>query len=808
MNRPLVWLGIAYAVGEGIAAAGAGAPVTFVLAFAALIFIYKGRNRKLKNVSAFAYVLPFFFVLGSCLFSSACRVPGEDIFTGQEDPVRFCGRVSRVQETEKSLALTLQRARVCQLSCSSREETVCGIVIYADKEEGNIEEGAMIEGQGEMSRPQAPSNPGQFDMRLWYQAQGIHYTLMPSGIRVLSRSLTWKSLLGRLRKAMAAAFSRIFAPDEAGILDAMILGERTLLSEDVQELFREMGISHILAISGLHISLIGQGLYRAFRKGGMGFRPAAVLSAFMVLSYGSLSGMSPSTQRAVIMFLVRMGGEYLGRTSDMPSSLALSALIILVRRPLMITQSGLQFSFSALIAVCALKPALSLLMERAGLTGQRGSRREKLMENVSAPVSILIMTLPLTALYYGEIPLLSLPMNLLILPSMSLLVPMGALSGLIGLILPGAARFPGGSAHAILKMSLFACRLAEKIPFALARTGVPPAGLLIAYYGALICLMLSALFIDRKASGGGSSSLPPGRLAGLPLLYLAVMILLILVPFRRFSCFAEYLDVGQGDCIFLRSPRATWLIDRGSSSVKNVGTYRIIPFLTYYGEEKVDYVLASHSDEDHISGIRELLQEGCVRNLVLTRAGTGDEKYMQLAALAREKGTDVIFIEKGSSWRDGRWKFTCLYPGRDLEADNANDLSMVVRVDAGDLGMLFTGDISSRAEEQILSSCRPEDLAGIDILKCAHHGSRTSSCSQFLARVSPRAAVISCGLDNRYGHPSPQTVLRLKQAGVRIYYTMKSGALKVSPGKRPRLTPFRSEKDPDHPPLDSESAQK
>ena len=241
-----------------------------------------------------------------------------------------------------------------------------------------------------------------------------------------------------------------------------------------------------------------------------------------------------------------------------------------------------------------------------------------------------------------------------------------------------------------------------------------------------------------------------------------------------------FIDVGQGDGIFMRTANGTtWLIDGGSSDVQNVGKYRIIPFMNYYGEKSIDYACVSHGDQDHISGVRELLLEKKIRHLVLTAVSETDETVRKLADLAVSNGAQVIYISEDTRWESGGWQFWCLYPGREEKEKSENDQSMVLRVNASGTTFLFTGDISSEVENVL----NKDGISDVDVLKTAHHGSGYSSSEEFLKASKAKMAVISCGRKNRYGHPAPETLERMQKADIQVYITMKTGAV-IMPCKK------------------------
>lgn len=436
----------------------------------------------------------------------------------------------------------------------------------------------------------------------------------------------------------------------------------------------------------------------------------------------------------------------------------------------MMTQAGVQFSFAAVLSIGVLWPAIrrAVIGEQSCETGKKREKkaydRARLAEYIGPSAAVTIGTLPLAAFYYGEIPLVSFFLNLVVLPMMELLVPVGLVMGMAGFVLPPVSGFLGGSIHFMLTFNNSLCELASKIPMAVWRTGVPPLVLVVLYY------MILTVFIVLELSTGGMSSEP-----GKKLMMLLLSCSLILVPFRRMIPLAAFMDVGQGDCIFVRTTSGTtWLVDGGSSDVRNAGQYRIIPFLKYYGEDSVDYACVTHGDEDHLSGIRELLSENLIGHLVLTRVSAKDPVCMELAEMAAENGVDIIYIEAGDRWESGDWEFECIYPdSTETFNEDKNDASMVLKLRAGEKTFLLTGDISERAEAKLDG----QKLEDIDVLKVAHHGSGRSSSGEFLEKTGAEMAIISCGANNRYGHPAPETIERLEEAGMDIWVTMEKGAV-------------------------------
>lgn len=240
-----------------------------------------------------------------------------------------------------------------------------------------------------------------------------------------------------------------------------------------------------------------------------------------------------------------------------------------------------------------------------------------------------------------------------------------------------------------------------------------------------------------------------------------------------------FLDVGQGDASLLQSGGQTLLLDGGSTSQKNVGTYVILPYIKQQGISCLEAVVLTHTDQDHINGVTEVLEEGkkgwlTVKNLMYPYWMEGTEQGKQLKKLAEEAGASCRKIRAGDRLTIGKAEAVVLYPKEQEKIEEPNAGSLVLFWKWEGVQAMFTGDLPEEKERELL-----QNLPACEILQVGHHGSATSTCREFLEQVQPSLAVISCAMKNRYGHPSPDTVDRLKKTGCEIRYTMKSGAITI-----------------------------
>jgi competence protein ComEC len=666
--------------------------------------------------------------------------------------VSFYGKITDYEEKENTTAFILSEAEIRLLQDTNEEATMC-VLLYMDKEEAEtFAIGDTVCGEGTIEKFEKSTNPGQFDAESYYHARGIMDRVWPDSVHLVSQAVSYKRILMKLRRKWTAVYKACLNQEDAGILCAMLTGDKSILDTDIKSLYQQMGIVHILAISGLHIAMIGMAVFRLIQYTGVGLKASACAAAFFVLSYGAMVGAGPSTKRAVIMFLVRMGAEYFDRSYDMLSALSLSALIVLIQQPLMLMQVGVQFSFMAVLSIGVLWPALEKLLKGKNKT------MNWLLGKIGPSLAVTAGTVPLTAFYYGAVPLMSPILNLIVICLAGLIVPTGFFMGIVGMFCRPLAVFQGGSLHVMLWLLNHLCRIASSLPGTVWRTGSPPIVLIGGYYAVLLIFLAAAeisAYQYRKV-----------------LMVMAVCAV-ILVPFRKWEAMVAFLDVGQGDCIFIRDTNGTtWLIDGGSSDVSQVGQYRIMPFLDYYGEESVDYVCVTHGDEDHLSGIRELLEASRADCLVMSTVSDEDTTCQELAEIAARKMIKIIYIQAGDVWGGSGWQMQCLAPDESGRTNVKNDQSLVMRLETEAGNFLFTGDISSEAEQKM----DVEKLSGISVLKVAHHGSAGSSSEEFLMATGASMAVISCGRNNHYGHPASETLERLNKAGMQVCLTMEEGA--------------------------------
>jgi competence protein ComEC len=468
------------------------------------------------------------------------------------------------------------------------------------------------------------------------------------------------------------------------------------------------------------------------------------------------------------MYAILLSAELCRRSYDAWTALAAAAVILVISNPALLTYSGLLLSFTAVGGALSGSAVGKLY---------RCRKYAKFWQGLIVSLTVELFTAPVLMWNYYELPVYAPLLNLLILPWMSVLVVCALTGGVLSIVSLPLARIPLWICHMILQAVSHLAAWTQSLPFSVIITGRPSVVYVILYYAAAFLFLYLLLFVRKDAY-----RLPFLCYERCIRLVRLCLLLLILIPIfpasHRYASFAM-LDVGQGDGIFFQTKSGiSMCIDGGSSSVSNVGEQRILTFLKYNRVRRIDYWFVSHTDEDHISGLVEVLEDGYpVGHLVLAKGM--EEEAAELLSLAKEAGCQVLWMEAGDQMQIGADKITCLSPSlgasdHTSDAENVNEQSLVLKITLEGVRFLCTGDIGKETEETLLENGVNVDA---DILKVAHHGSKNSSEEAFVEAVSPSLAIISAGKNNRYGHPADETLETLKRLGIPYYCTIDTGAI-------------------------------
>ncbi len=779
--------------------------------------------------------------------------------------------------------------------------------------------GSRIRVEGLFSFFETATNPGEFDYAKYYQGKRIGGKLTETRILWQSASCDRvREFLHELKTYFGKRLDYVFPVREAGVMRTMLLGDRTQLDPELRELYQEGGIVHILSISGLHVTLLGMGLYSLLRRLGMRMGFAALLAGGTLVFYGIMTGMSVSACRAIGMFLLRMLALIAGRTYDLPTAVAVMACGMLCTEPANALNSGFWLSFGSIFGVGVTLPVLEKARdtwkerrhdtwkERRHDTWKAGSRdawkkqpgdtwmkrllntwnarpldtgkkqpgdtwmkrllntwnarsldtgkknlrdiwrerpqdtwMERVMEGMAfvgdgmiralrAGLAIFLTTLPLSLWFYYEVPTYSTLLNLIVIPLMGPLL----LFGMLAMLIPGLGIL--GTVD-VLGLRLFEklCLWARELPCPFWNPGCPRVWQIIAYY-AMLGLGLWCLWMQSKKEASEKQAASSGKEEAwekqivwsgkkavcekrvgrrvraedcrkrlgrwtykLTWLLIVTSPLIFAIPARRMTGIT-FLDVGQGDCVFIRLEKGqTWLYDCGSTSRKDIGEKVLLPFLKHEGIHHLDGIFLSHGDRDHVSGITELLesarQEGIrIDQLYLPNWERAEDSFSEVLQAAKQSpGTQIQYLSAGDALTGKNVSFLALHPQSGSMGTDGNEDSLCLwvclkrRQEA--ITALLTGDVQGAGEKELLEELRARDIREVTVLKCAHHGSQNATSPEFLNQMNASITVISCGRKNFYGHPHEELLRRLSDDGTTVLRTDRLGAITIRINKAPMV---------------------
>ena len=627
--------------------------------------------------------------------------------------------------------------------------------------------GERIEVYGKISPVEAPRNEGVFDFRLYYRTISVHGSMYGTSFRVIGgEPKPFARGLQELRLRMGDILDQLLPPQDAGIYRALLTGDKSAMDEDIRSLYQENGIAHILAVSGLHLSILGLGVYELLRHFGRSKAASGSVAALLIISYGILTGCSGSALRAVLMLLLRFLAAAVGRSYDMLTAMAAAALFLLWKEPFMLFGAGFQLSFLAVLAI--------------GLCHVLPAPKHPLLEGLWLSFYLQLLTLPVILFHYFRFPLYGIFLNLIVLPLMGCVIYSGVFAvGLFGLSEKLATIAVGGG-YWILRLYTLLCTHCAALPYSSLLLGRPSMHSILLYYTALS--VVTWALAERHAaerSGLAACRLP------LPCIVLPLILSMLCLPAKQPQGLEiTALDVGQGDGFILRNQGLVMSVDGGSTSDQRLGENVLVPYLESQGIGHIDLALITHCDADHYSGIQYLLEEEpkmSIGELLLPRVAMQDARYDALRDAAAARDVRIRYFGQGDCIDLGEVEIRGYYPAGTERLEAANDHSIGMLLRAPDFQMLFTGDMDEDCERQMLAALWEADTGypKIDVLKAGHHGSHTSSSEALLAALRPDYAILSYGVGNDYGHPHAETRERLRRYDVKMLETGVMGEIRL-----------------------------
>ena len=687
---------------------------------------------------------------------------------------------------------------------SDYNKTIKGIICYLDEscsfEEFPLYPGATVRLEGKITVLDGATNPGEFDRRKYYHAKGYDYLILGGRVTNVSGGFPVLDIFYRLKEKGGERILNVMGEEYGGILLAILFGDKNHLSQDTKDLFAEGGISHILAISGLHISLIGTFLYAVLNRKPLPVFVSFLLTLFFLFGYGYTVGLAPSVFRAIFMFSYRCLSKIRKKSYDALTALMLSGFLTCLVYPDMVSETSFLLSYLACVGIYCVFPCFLPFKNRGG----------RWWDTWLIGLSVFISTLPVSILSFHQVSLGGFLLNLYALPAMPVLFTLGFAVFFTAGIFPEMSFAAALVCRAILFVLSHGAETISGLPFMVFYVKSPGIVRVIVYTTLVVAFAVFANSFRRKMKleyyrlvnreeeaaekrfdkSGFEKEHKVFKLIQniyYILAFSAVFLLCLFLISEPKKSTVTFLDVGQGDGIFIRTEKGdVYMIDGGSTSKKNTGENILLPYLKYEGEREVDFWLLTHKDRDHVSGFEEILAGD---DVTIRRIGVPAklrEDFRDILEFAAEKGIEMVYLEAGDVITGkGKYSFTVVSPDLYEYYADANEASLAVLFREGTFTAAFMGDSGRKAEEAMILTMREYGLENLQILKCAHHGSEiNANTEEFFGSVNPGLCIFSCGADNPYGHPHNSVLKRVKAVNSRIYRTDRDGAVVVSGKKR------------------------
>ncbi|MGA9351094.1 MAG: DNA internalization-related competence protein ComEC/Rec2 [Anaerolineae bacterium] len=676
------------------------------------------------------------------------------------------------------------RVAVARIEVSGQGRDVRGTVLVRAPRYPEYDYGDELEIEGLL---EAPPELEDFSYREYLARQGVYSILWRSQITLVDRgqgSTSRRALLAFKRRAQKVIALILHEP-QAALLTGILLGIETGIPADLMEAFSATGTAHIIVISGFNISIIA-GLFSGLSTRLFGKRRAMPLALAGIIVYTILVGASAAVVRAAIMGCLYVIATHYGRQTEALTSLMAAAILMTLLNPQTLWDVGFQLSFAATLGLILYTPVLQSWFERllSKMLSPGTARHavELLNEALVITLAAQITTMPLIVYHFRQLSLVTLLSNFLVLPAQPGVMLWGGLATIAGLVWLPLGQVLGWIAWLFLTYTVRAVEITASLPYASLNLGHVSPSVVWLYYG----LLAGATLVSQQE---------PSRLKSLwrrltdhlstkvlivSLAIAAVLIWIAVASLPDGKLHVVFFDVGEGDAIFVQTPRGQQiLIDGGPSPTTLISALgHRMPFW----DRSIDLVILTHADDDHIAGLIPVLERYRVGQVLDSGYEHDNPTYERWLELISEKEIPSHLARAGMRIGTGDGvELMVLHPGPELmkytEAD-ANNNSVVARLGIGQVSFLLPGDIEEVAEAMLLAS--GQELAST-VLKVPHHGGNISSSAAFLNAVNPELIVISVGADNRFGHPSPQVLGRLEGlvGEERILRTDEDGTVEV-----------------------------
>ena len=632
-----------------------------------------------------------------------------------------------------------------------------------------LKPGNKVKVQGTYRKGREERNPGEFDYNNYLHSKNISGTLAIYNIEDLkiidNKVNTFQEFLYSARKKLAEIIADLHSGETTALLKGLILADRSDINYETKTEFINAGVVHILAVSGLHVGFIALIFFALFGRLNLYLR--SIITIAGVISFMFITGVPPSVFRASVMAVIIILAFLSNRTTNIYNSLAVAALLILIINPAEIFNPGFQLSFSAVLSIAYFYP----ILRKAINARIRNKSLRNLLLFSAVSISAQIGTLPFTLNYFGKLSFVAIFANLIVIPLVGVIIGTAIITfALFPVSIWAASIYASANnlfSHVLFKIVEFAGEF--KLSYVMIRD-YSSTDAIIFYLFILTGIFLIRYLISLKSR--------------IIFVFILIANIILFSTLDDFDLLAKnklnvfMIDVGQGDSFLLKFPDGeTALVDAGDATpTYDNGERVILPLLNQFSINKIDYGFVSHIDADHYGGYISLINEGKISKIYKPPLDSFFEKDIRFERFLKSKNIPIEYYS-GNKIRLGNSEIFVLNDSvyESNESLSSNDRSGIIKIEYGKTSFLFTGDLEMKGEKYYRNKFK--SFLDVDVLKVGHHGSKTGTSGNFLSVTSPEISLISCGIKNKFRHPSPEVINRLKESGSNIYRTDKEGGI-------------------------------
>ena len=661
-----------------------------------------------------------------------------------------------------------------------------------------LEFGTKIKLAGEYTAPEGQRNFEGYSYKEYLMTKEIYGTVKienSNDVETIKKNQSnfFEKMINKVSNLLKRKVEILLPENSASLLKGILLGDCTDISSDVKENFKECNLSHMLAVSGAHLSYLIIGINMILSKKIFGKRASKIITIFIIIIFMNITNMSPSIERAGISSIICIIASLIHRKPDAINAVAVAVLCTVIKNPFSILNIGMQLSYAG---------TLSLLMFANGReknnsreiieNNEKGKNIKKyLVESIKVTLCANILIMPLTIYKFNTISLNFILANLVAGPLLGLSLILGLIMLVTSFVSLNIAKLFSFILNIILIILMKSIKLISQIPYSNITVITPHLISIVTIY----IIIFLGYYIAKSPELRKKLKTKNKLIIKTITIVLSIAIISVatlkLLEEKKLKLY--FVDVGQGDCTYLKTPsKKNILIDGGGNRDKekyDVGKKVLLPYLLDRRVKKLDYIIVSHFDADHAQGLEAVIQNIKVKNIIVCKQASDSALYKEIIKLCKKKNVNIITVKRGQTIKIDKYvHFQILHPGDIMLDDgkgglNANAIvaKMYCTIKNKTTTIMFTGDIEEKAEEELVKIYG--DKLKADILKVAHHGSKTSSTAEFLKCVSPKIALIGVGKDNTFGHPNSGVLSRLEDINAKIYRTDKLGEITVTISK-------------------------